>query len=407
MNTNLLEKYRSDRGELAEQIEASMSADTFDPADKDFVEARSRAESLDAKIKTIVDWQAQRNAANSVDAISVRSKSDRDEVQTREARPGSIGEAWTRSKAYTDYMQTPKGNSPSISLPWDLLSEQYRALIKLDSFTGVVPKERIAPSAAPASQTPLLDLISSVRVSQNSIEWVFFPAAAPLGTVTAEGAPKTEAAVTPSLVTVTLDTIASWAQYSRQFGEDAPGLVDFLNASLARGIMDKREAAAAAALVAASIPVTTNTSGTLLQGIRRAVGTVQAAGFRPQAVALNPADYASLDLEVMGKTLLGPNGNSSFWGIVPIPVGALASGTAYVGDFTTAMVELVRNDVQVYTTDSDITGAGATAASAFRSNILTTLVEARTKPIVQRPEALTKVAGTVTLLAADAQTAKK
>jgi HK97 family phage major capsid protein len=376
-------------------------------------EDRSLSESENASIDTMkgtIDrldneirrWSGVQKAVANFAEVEDQAASQRAEREAEAAVPEfrTIGEAWVESDAYRQYMQTPKGNSASISY-------ETRALIKLDSFSGVVPKERIAPSAPPVQQTPLIDLISSLRVSQNSIEWVFFPAAAPLGTVTAEGAPKTEAAITPTIQTVTLDTIASWAQYSRQFGEDQPGLVDFLNASLARGIMDKREAAAAAALVAATIPVTTNTSGTLLQGIRRAVGTVQAAGYRPNAVALNPADYASLDLEVLGRTFNGPTVGSQFWGITPIPVGALASGTAYVGDFTTGMVELVRNDVQVYTTDSDITGAGSTAASAFRSNILTTLVEARTKPIVQRPEALTKVAGTVTLLAAEAASASK
>ena len=105
-----------------------------------------------------------------------------------------------------------------------------------------------------------------MRVTGNSVEWVFFPAAAPLGTVTAEGVAKTEAAITPSLKTVTLDTIASWAQYSRQFGEDAPGLVDFLNASLARGITDKMERCCGGArrrLPSRSPPTR---AGTLLEG---------------------------------------------------------------------------------------------------------------------------------------------
>lgn len=356
---------------------------------------KGRIDTLDGEIRR---WSGVQKAVSNFaeveeQAAGLRAEREQRELEVQEFR--TVGEAWTASDSYKQYMQTPKGNSASVHFPWAAFENETRALIKLDSFAGVVPKQRIGPSAAPASQTPLLDLISSVRVSQNSVEWVTFPAAAPIGTVTAEGAAKTEAAIAPTLATITLDTIASWAQYSRQFGEDAPGLVDFLNASLARGIMDKREALAAATLVAASIPVTTNTSGTLLQGIRRAVATIQSAGYRPQAVALNPADYAALDIDVLGQTLLGPSVNSQFWGIVPIPVGALASGTAYVGDFTTAMVELVRNEVQVYTTDSDITGAGATAASAFRSNILTTLVEARTKAIVQRPEALTKVTGTV------------
>ena len=367
-------------------------------------EDRSLSESENASIDTmkaamdkldneIRRWSGVQKAVTSFAEVEDQASVQREQRETAAAEPEfrSIGEAWTESHAYGDYMQTPRGNSASVSY-------EMRALMTSASFAGAIQKQRIEPSAPPTLSTPLLSLIRSVAVQSGSIEWVFFPAAAPLGTVTAEGAPKSEGVIAPVVQTVTLDTIASWAKYTRQFGEDAPALIDFLNASLARGIMDKREALAAAALVAASIPVTANATGTLLQGIRRAVGTVQAAGYRPNAVALNPADYASLDLEVLGRTFNGPTVGTQFWGITPIPVGALASGTAYVGDFTTGMIELVRSDVQVYTTDSDITGAGSTAASDFRSNILTTLVEARTKPIVHRPEALTKVVGTVTTL---------
>jgi hypothetical protein len=55
-------------------------------------------------------------------------------------------------------------------------------------------------------------------------------------------------------------------------------------------------------------------------------------------------------------------------------------------------VELSRNSVQTYTTDSDIID-GQTVKSAFRSNVLTTLVEGRTNVVVHQPQALRKVTG--------------
>jgi len=382
----VLDKLRSEREALVDEIEGLMQGD-FDPQASELVEARGRAEALDTKIKSLVEWNQRRAAANEIDAISVRSRQDVEQKQTREAEAKSVGETWVRSKAYEQYRQVPKGNSQVIDMPFDSLL-QTRAPILTNTFAGLIQPDRIIPSTPPAQQTPLLDLINRVTVGSNTVEWIFYPAAAPVGTITPEGQAKTEAAITPVLRTITLDTIASWAQYSRQFGEDAPGLVDFLNASLARGIMDKREAEAAVALTGdATIPETPNALGTLLEGIRRAVGSVQDAGYVPQAVALNPGDYAELDLAVLGMTMRGPVVGESFWGIRPVPVGAIPSGTAYVGDFTAGMIELVRRDVSVYTTDSH--------ASTFTSNILTTLVEARTKSIVHRPEALAKVVGTV------------
>lgn len=395
--TSTLELLREERQGLVSEIEALMGAEDFNPVDTTFTEARGKAESIDGKIAAIVEFNQRRDAANAIDAISVRGKKDSDKAkETREA-PANIGEAWVRSAAYSDYMNAPRGTSGRINLPFETVQE--RAPILTSTFAGLIRPDRISPSTAPYAQTPLLDLISSIRVATNSVEWVYYAAGAPLGTVTAEGSAKTEATVSPTLRTVTLDTIASWASYSRQFGEDASGLVDYLNASLARGIMDKREALAAATLVAdTSIPVTANATGTLLVGIRKALAYIHTAGFRPQAVLLNPADYAALDIEMLGKTMNGAVIGSQFWGISPAPCGAIASGTAYVGDFSVGMAELVRSEVSVYTTDSH--------ASNFISNLMTTLVEARTKPIVHRAEAITKVTGTVALMATEAKAGK-
>jgi len=394
----VLTDLRDQRDTIVGELDALMANPEFDPKDPVIVENRSKVENMDARIQSIVDWEARKTASMKIDSIALRHREDQKEkeAQKLEMVP-TIGEAWTRSKAYEEYKLLPRGTSGRVSMPFDAFMQQDRAPILTSTFPGLIQATRIAPSQAPARQTPLLDLIARVSVSSGAVEWVHYPAAAPLGTVTAEGTAKTEAAILPVLKTVTLDTIASWAQYSRQFGEDAPGLVQFLNAALARGILDKREALAAAALIAdATIPVTTNTDGTLLEGIRLAIGSVQTAGYQPQAAVINPADYAALDIDVFQATLRGPTVNPNFWGIIPVPVGAVASGTAFVGDFSAAMVELVRNDVQVFTTDSH--------ASTFISNVLTTLVEARAKAIVQRPEALTKVSGTVVV---GTQAAKK
>jgi len=385
MSTSTLERLREERDTLIADIEALQDSEDFNPDDGTYTEARSRAESLDTKIRALVEHQQRRNAANEIDAMSVRKK-EVVEKRNKEAAEGvSLGELWVRSKSYEDYSQAPRGTSGRVTAPFEAI--QKRAPILTNTFDGLIQADRIQPSTAPSSQTPLLDVISRVGVTSNSVEWIFYSAAAPLGVITPEGQPKTEAAITPVLKTVTLNTIASWAQYSRQFGEDAPGLVDFLNASLARGINDKREAEVARVLTTdTDIPVTTNT-GTLLEGIRLAIGNIQDAGYSPQIIALNPADYAQLDISLMGMTLGGASINGTFWGVRPVPVGAITTGTAFVGDFSTGMVELVRREVSVYTTDSH--------ASTFVSNVLTTLVEARTVPIVHRPEALTKVTGTV------------
>ena len=387
--SSTLEDLRGKREELVGEIEALTGAENFDPKDETFVQARAKAEALDDKIKSLVEWHTSRDAANAIDAIEVRGKKTA-EVAIKEAKEGlSPGQIFTRSRAYEDYKSSPRGTSGRVSVDLESLI-QTRAPILTTTFAGIIPPDRIAPSAPPAQQTPLLGVIDRIPVTSNSVEWVTYPAAGAPAAVTAEGAAKTETTIAPLLVTVTLETIASWLTVSRQFNEDAGALRAYIDAAMRRGIIDKMEAQAAAVLTGATLPITTNTTGTLLAGIRRGIATVQAAGYDPQIAVLNPSDYASIDLAVMGGTLRGPVVNGSFFGIRPVPVGAVPSGTAYVGDFQTGMAWLARNDVVMYETDSH--------ASNFVSNLITLLAETRGKAVIHRAEALTKVTGTVTPL---------
>jgi HK97 family phage major capsid protein len=389
---DLLKQLRAKRDELLTNIEALMQGEDFDPADATLVEARSEVEKIDSRIKALVDFSQSRNAANKVDALSIGSA----EVRENESNPPlSLGTLWTRSKAYSDYMQAPKGNSAPVSMPFDAL--QTRAVITtvgVNATKEIVEKQRIGSPDRGSILTPLLDIVGKVQVSTGSVEWVVWGADPVAGGPIAEGDAKPEATFSPDLKTINLEVLAHWIQYSRQFAEDAQALLQYMDDALVRGVLLKREARIGAALIAggSGIPTTTNTDGLLIEGIRVAIADVQLAGFAPQAVALNPADYAALDIGVMNSTLRGPVVNGQFWSVTPVPVAAVASGTAYVGDFQTGVVELSRNSVQTYTTDSDIID-GQTVKSAFRSNVLTTLVEGRTNVVVHQPQALRKVTG--------------
>lgn len=395
----VLEKLREERATLVEEIEGLQAAEDFDPADKTFTEARSKADALDSKIKSMVEWAQARDSANKIDAMALHAQKTK-EVESRSAESGkTIGELWVRSAEWQDYKERARGNSGILTVPWDSL--QTRAALLTTTFPGVVRPDRIEPSSAPAAQTPLLDLIGQVQVSQNSVEWVYYPAAAPLAGVVPEGTQKPEATITLSLKTVVLDTIAHWVKYSRQFADDS-NLVPFIDEELRRGVRDKMEANAAATLIGSGDIATSAYGGTdLMEFIRVGISEVQDAGFQPRNVILNPADYARLDWDVFTNTLRGPTVNANFWGVTPIGVGAVPVGTAFVGDFSAGMKWLARQQATIYTTDSDISGAGATAASDFRANILTTLAEGRGKAVVHRGEAIVKKDGLAVLTSAE------
>lgn len=384
MSNAVLDKLIEDRDAELARMESLAEGEEFTPEDPEYVAGRSLVESLNGKIKARSEFMQLRNAANELTAMSATAtRRDRTAAPNgKDREPESLGDLFTRSDAFTDYATTKRGTSGRVDIPMDVLT---RAPLTTTSGTGSPWK---TPSrigiAAPARQTPLLNTVGRVRVNSNSVEWITYPAAAPLAGIVAEGGQKPEATITASVVTVTLDTIAHYAEATRQLLEDSTAARDFIDAELTRGVLDKIEAEIAAAITGATVPAVT--AADLMAAIRVGVGAVQSAGFSPDVVLLNPTDYADLDIQVFGSTLLGPSVSGSFWGLRPVAVGAIPAGTAYVSDIGVAVNYLERTAVQTYVTDSH--------AGNFTKNVFTFLAEARGKAVVTRAEAIVKASAT-------------
>jgi HK97 family phage major capsid protein len=125
-------------------------------------------------------------------------------------------------------------------------------------------------------------------------------------------------------------------------------------------------------------------AGDLLAGIRIGIGTVQSAGYaNPTTVLVNPADYAAIDISVMGTAGIAPQSQSTLWGVKVIAAAAVPVGTAYVGDFQNGLTLFDRGTTAVMMTDSH--------ADYFIRNMLLVLAETRALPAVTEPQALVKV----------------
>lgn len=233
--------------------------------------------------------------------------------------------------------------------------------------------------------TPLLDAISREVVSSNVVEWVSWDTANPTAPVVAEGALKPPADIVAVVVEATLDTYAHWKAITRQALEDAPRIRSIIETKLRNGLLMALEAATAAALTGtAAIPHVVNAD--LLAGIRVGMGRVQDAGYRPNFILMNPADWAAIDVAVMAGTLNGPIVAPNYWGLGVGASSAIPLGTAYVGDFKAAVTLFDRNATGVFVTDSH--------ADNFLRNVLVILAETRAKIAVPDPLALAEVAAT-------------
>jgi HK97 family phage major capsid protein len=223
-----------------------------------------------------------------------------------------------------------------------------------------------------------VDLVNHVRVSSGVVDWVVV-GPDPTAAVVAEGAAKPEATATFTPATAALDTLAHWYQITRQALDDATYIRSLLEGKLRRGLLKKIDTDLATLITAVTTPTAVNAD--LSKAIRIGVGTVEAAGYSPNAVLLNPADLASMD--VAASTAAGGQPvtrTTTYWGLRPIPSSAVTAGKAYVGDFQSGVTLFDRGVTDVFVTDSH--------ASLFISNILVILAETRVKSVIDEPSAL-------------------
>jgi HK97 family phage major capsid protein len=287
----------------------------------------------------------------------------------------SFGQMFVESEQFRSYHG--RGQSGVVELT-DFLPHQQRAAIMTTDLA--IPNYVLPPRVQDITIPPMLQIVDVVGVSAGTVEWVVV-SGDPQAVVTAEGAAKTEAVLTFTPVSAPLDTLAHWTQITRQALEDATYIRSVVEGKLRRGITLAIADAINDAIVAATLPTATvPLGGALLDAIRVGVATVQGNGYMPNAVVLNPADWAALDIAVMGGTLGGPTVGSNFWGLTPVPSRWQTAGIALVGDFKAGVVWFDRNVSNVFMSDSH--------ADLFIRNTLVILAETRGKAAVPEPLAL-------------------
>ena len=378
--SHVVDRLREERDEARAAAVALAESENFNPEDETYVALKTRASHLDARVSELAGLMEARKNSDALDGrLSKSEKRTTASWQVNEPAP-SFGESFIRSEAFQEYSSSPRGRMPKIEMDMEAralptgLSDIYgNGLLSQPSTTIDVQ--------APRTPTPLLDNVNRVQVTSNAIDYVSWSITSGGAAVVPEKSPKPAIEFAPSVTSDSLDNIAAYTQLTRQLIEDAPSVRDMINGELVREIFRKEEEEVASAIGAATLASAGGED--LLAAIRVGVGTVQSAGYSPNAVLLNPADWADLDNTVMGGTLNGPVIRANFWGLTPIPSTVQAAGTAIVGDFRTAVTQFYRSQVALYITDSH--------AETFLSNVFTLLAERRSLAAVVRPQALVEV----------------
>jgi HK97 family phage major capsid protein len=305
----------------------------------------------------------------------------------------SVGQRFVESDAFQNW----NGHGTSAPVVFnDFLGIEQRAAITTDDL-NILPYQYTGRIGY-VTTTPFLDAIGREVVNSNSVTYIDWGTGDPLaGGPIAEGDLKPEAAITPTEVPLVIETYAHWKAITRQAIEDYPRIQSIVEGKLRGGLANKLESVAATTLTTATLNEVTNAD--LLAGIRQAVGEIQAEGFTPNAVVLNPADFAALDIAAAAASNSGPTAFGNFWGLRPIAAGAIPEGSAYVGDFKQGFTWFDRNVTSVYMTDSH--------ADYFIRNLLVVLGEARSAFAVTDSAALAKVTATAPVGGTTARTTSK
>jgi HK97 family phage major capsid protein len=339
------------------------------------LDLEQRCEALDPKIK---DTNAQLSSARAFAELTAGIEKHREHGLEARKPAGQVElTSWGQRFVDSDQFRSYAGHGQSGRYEIEGYLETRAAITTANLY---IP-HFVLPPVEYQTTAPLLEVCGRVTVSTGVVDWVEI-GGDPMAAVVPEGTAKPEAAFTVTPKTAALETLAHWVQITRQALEDASYIKSLIESKLRRGLINKAESSMAAAIDAAITQTAVNAD--LLAAIRVGIGKVEAAGFNPNAIVLNPADYALLDVSVMGVTTAGPVQNSSIWGLRTVAAAAIPAGKAYVGDFQSGATLFDRGVTNVFLSDSH--------ASLFISNILVILAEARLKSAVTEPNAICECA---------------
>jgi hypothetical protein len=337
------------------------------------------------------------------------------------------GSRFTASEQFAEYRKHGHGTSGAFEITgpfldgvtgrYDTVEERQSGPIHGDAFdvTGTVswptgqnimatspsgaadfaPTQQWAGPTFPTERFPLFNVIGRVPTNMGSIEYYYwYPDLEAMASEVPEGQVKPEARLSGEIRAMPVATYAWWKGITRQALDDIPMIRGVVDTMLRRGVVRRINAEASTALTEdENIPELDDSAAglDLLGGIRFAIAQVDDAGYTPNAVLLNPYDWAAFDVSI--QQLLGTTGdiNRVFWGLTPVSVPGLESGTCYVGDMREAMTFFDRQQTTLLMTDSH--------GEYFLRNKMVLLAEARGKMAVTNAAAAVKVEGDVPTIA--------
>lgn len=245
-------------------------------------------------------------------------------------------------------------------------------------------------------------LLNSVPTSSNAIEYTRENVFTNNAAEAAEAAQKGESSLTWTLVNQPVSTVAHFIKISKQLAADAPALAAYVNTRMRYGVNQKVDIQlvvgdGTGANIAGMYKSGNYTAhgyanaalGSVLKKlvlIRKIMADLKTAGFPADAIIMNPADWAAIEIELFttaaGQTLYNVNaqGQAFLFGLPVIEAVGMAVDTFQVGRFSEAYTLYNREGVVVEMSDSD--------GDNFQKNLITLRAERRLALATEKPAAV-------------------
>lgn len=357
-------------------------------ADKTEAEIKATG-SQSADTKSAVEGlaTAQRELADRILQIEQKGSAKDDQ----EIKVSSWGEQFCKSAVYQAFAA---GNTQKARF------EVKNTLTGADA--NVAPDRK--PGIVSGAYLPMTleSFLPSMPTSSNAVEFTKEASFTNSAAEAAEGAQKAEAALTWSLVNMPISTVAHWIKISRQLAADNAALAAYVDTRMRYGVNLKVEQQ-----LVAGDGTAPNISGILDSGnftahgianaalgstlkklvlIRQIMAASWAAGFPADGILLNPADWATIETELMttaaGQTLysVSEGGQPRLFGVPVIQSVGMTADNVAVGAFAQAYMIHNREGVVVEMSDSD--------SDNFTKNLITIRAERRLALATERPAAV-------------------
>lgn len=270
------------------------------------------------------------------------------------------------------------------------------------SDTNVAPDRRAGIVPGASNRLTIESLYSHIPTTSNAIEYTKEATFTNSAAEAAEGAAKAESALTWSLVNMPISTVAHWIKISRQLAMDNTALAAYVEARMRYGVQRKVETQ-----LVSGDGNAPNISGFLDAGnftahgyadsalgatlkklvlVRKIIADLEVAGYEPDAIVFNPADWATIENDLLVSSAnavrvsYGSMGTPMLWGVPVVKSVGMTADTFAVGNFAQHGNIYDREGVVVQMSESD--------SDNFTKNLITLRAERRLALTSEVPAAI-------------------